>query len=279
MPLYKPSELTLFLQKLGITPKKALSQNFLIDGNIIRKTVDLGDITSDDVILEIGPGPGSITEVLLETGAQIIAVEKDRLLAESLEGSHPNLHLFCDDIMTFPIEETLKKHLRKGKKAKVVANLPYHLTTPILARLIPCHDLFSNIVIMIQKEVAKRFTATPGNKEYGSITVFINFYTDVKYAFTVSPRSFYPVPNVDSAVVTLTPKKPPEVSSEEFFKMTRTAFEQRRKMLRNSLSTIYPSDTITEALIAINKNPKARAEELSVDDWVELFHFLSFRSS
>ena len=206
MPIYKPSELRLFLNQLGISPKKGLSQNFLIDGNIIRKIVEVSGVTPDDTILEIGPGPGSLTQALLETGGSVLAVEKDTILAQALERlapAAPNLKVYCHDILTFPLEEELSKVIRKGKKAKVIANLPYHLTTPIIAQLVPLRHLFSSLTIMVQEEVARRFTAKPDTSDYSSFTLFLRFYTTPHYAFTVSRNCFYPAPRVNSAVVVL----------------------------------------------------------------------------
>ena len=181
MPLYRPSELKEFLILNGINPKKALSQNFLIDGNVLKKIVDISKIEKNEIILEIGPGPGALTEQLIEAKAQIIAVEKDeelfRLLPR-LDESNKQLHLFNDDIMRFPIEKTLLSFLQKDKKAKVIANLPYHLTTPILEKIMPMNHIFSKIIVMVQDEVARRFVAQPGSPEYGSFTVFLNYYSN-----------------------------------------------------------------------------------------------------
>ena len=150
--------------------------------------------------------------------------------------------------------------------------MPYHLTTPILARFIPLHSLFSELVVMVQDEVARRLTAAPGSRVYGSLTVFLNYYSTPRYAFQVSNRCFHPVPKVQSAVVSLALKEPPRVADEErFFELTRTAFEQRRKMLRSSLRSLYSPDQVMEALIAIGKNPLSRPEELSLDEFVALF--------
>lgn len=276
MPIYKPSELRLFLNELGIFPKKRLSQNFLIDGNIIRKIVAASDVQSGDVILEIGPGPGSLTQALLETGAHVIAVEKDDVLAKTLERLQTpsqQLSIFCQDIMTFPLEQELCKRLKPGQKAKVIANLPYHLTTPIIAQLVPFHTLFFSLTIMVQEEVARRMTAQPGTSEYSSFTLFLRFYTHPHYAFTVSHNCFYPAPKVNSAIVILQLHEPP-LSSEAaapFFKLMRTAFEHRRKMLRASLKHLFPSQKVEEALQAIGQNPLARPENLSLEEFLELF--------
>jgi 16S rRNA (adenine1518-N6/adenine1519-N6)-dimethyltransferase len=275
MPIYKPSELRQFLSGLGIQPKKSLSQNFLIDGNIIRKIVKVSDISKEDVILEIGPGPGSLTEALLESGAKVLAVERDDVLAKALERlqtSEKNLQIFCEDILMFPIEETLSQQLKPLQKAKVVANLPYHLTTIILARLVVMNRLFSSLVLMVQEEVARRFTAKPGTSDYGSFTLFLNFYCRPKYGFQVSKNCFYPIPNVDSAIVLLELKEPPYVSNQEkFFEMTRTAFKHRRKMLRSSLRDLYDPDRIMETLKKIECSPQARPEELSLDQFLNFF--------
>lgn len=273
--LYKPSELRRFLDELGISPKKGLSQNFLIDGNIIRKIISVSGVQEEDTILEIGPGPGSLTQALLETGATLVAVEKDRVLARALERLRKNphqLHIFCDDILSFPIQTELQGFLRAGKKAKVIANLPYHLTTPILAQLIPMSKLFSSITVMVQEEVARRMTAQAGTADYGSLSLFLQFYTSPRYAFGVSRNCFYPIPKVDSAMVVLELREPPLATEETsfFFQLTRRAFAQRRKMLRSSLREIFPSHVIEQALTAIGESPTARPETLSLEKFLEL---------
>lgn len=280
MAMYKPSELRLFLNELGISPKKGLSQNFLIDGNIIRKIVAAADVQADDLILEIGPGPGSLTQALLEMGAKVIAVEKDEILAKALERLQTpmeQLSIFCHDIMTFPLQEEMTKRLKVGQKIKVIANLPYHLTTPILAELAPHHEFISSLTVMVQDEVGRRMTAHPGTSEYSSFTVFLRFYTHPRYAFTVSQNCFFPVPKVNSAVVVLQlhePPLPPE-KAVAFFQLTRTAFEQRRKMMRASLKHLFPPQKIEEALQAIGQNPLARPETLSLEDFLKLHALLS----
>lgn len=275
--MYKPSDLREFLDRLNIRPKKGLSQNFLIDGNIIRKIVETANVKPGDIVLEVGPGPGSLTEALLEAGATVLAVEMDPILARELErlkNQNKTLEIFCADILEFPIVSKVKPYLSKGQKAKVIANLPYHVTTPVLTKLVQHHEIFSSLTLMVQDEVARRFVGKPGTSDYSSITVFLNFYSTPKYAFQVSRNCFFPVPRVQSAVVVLDLKKPPlEKNQERFFEMTRTAFNQRRKMLRTSLRDLYPG--ITEALQAIGKNPQARPEELSLDDFLALYKELA----
>lgn len=277
MDLHRPSELISFLNQLGISPKKGLSQNFLIDGNIIRKIVIAGSVSPQDIILEIGPGPGALTQALLETGAHVIAVEKDTTFASALERLQTpsyQLEVFCDDILKFPFDEILKPRLQ-GKKAKVIANLPYHVTTPILAKLAPRYELFSSLTLMVQQEVAKRFTASPGNKDYGSFTVFLNFFSEPRFQFSVSRHCFYPPPTVESAIVSLELHPPPLLKEQEqFFRMTRLAFEQRRKMLRVSLKPLFPSEQISKVLEKIGQNPLARPEDLSLEDFLKLYENL-----
>jgi len=279
MPIYKPSELRQFLSDLGIHPKKVLSQNFLIDGNIIRKIVDAAHVEPSDVVLEIGPGPGSLSEVLLERGANLIAVEKDTVLANALgrlKTESNQLEIFCQDVMEFDFKKELGKHLALNSKAKLIANLPYHLTTPILCAFVKERETFSSLVVMVQEEVGRRFTALPGGEDYSSFTVFLNFYCTPRYAFTVSKHCFYPEPKVQSAVVVLDLKEPPAVSDPEaFFLMTRTAFGQRRKMLRASLRPLYETTLITAALTSLGIDPQIRPEELSLQQFISLFELLN----
>lgn len=282
MPIYKPSELRLFLDQQGIHPRKGLSQNFLIDGNIIRKILAASEVQSEDTVLEIGPGPGSLTQALLETGAHVLAVEKDVVLAKTLERLQTpgeKLTVFCHDILTFPLQEELPRLLRERQKAKVIANLPYHLTTPILTRLAPMKEFFSSLTVMVQDEVAKRLTAQPGTAEYSSLTIFLRFYTQPSYAFTVSHHCFYPAPKVNSAVVVLKLREPPLTGEDvtTFFQLTRTSFEHRRKMLRASLKHLFPSKIIEEALEAIGQNALARPETLSLEQFLQL-HALLYHS-
>ncbi|PJD96442.1 MAG: ribosomal RNA small subunit methyltransferase A [Parachlamydia sp.] len=278
MPLYKPQELFAFLNSLGIRPKKGLSQNFLIDGNILQKIISAAEVSQEDVILEIGPGPGALTECLLEQGCRVIAVEKDLQLGQALERLQTPLNtlsIYCEDILQFPLEQVLPAYLKAGQKAKVIANLPYQLTTSILARLAPLNHLFSSITVMVQEEVARRFTGSPGSREYGSFTVFLNFFSDPVFSFKVSRKCFFPIPNVDSAVMTLRLKKPPaDIDQEQFFTLTRKAFEQRRKMLKSTLRELYDPAFVSEELIKLGLSPLARPEELSVENFIELFKSL-----
>lgn len=269
MGLYKPSELKAFLNEIEAAPKKQLSQNFLIDGNIVRKIITLADVQKGDSVLEIGPGPGVLTEALLEIGAQVVAVEKDRKFAQALyrfQTFDERLKVFEHDVLQWDISQHLHKRF------KVIANLPYHITTPILTRFLPCLDIFQSITVMVQKEVAERMLARHGTAAYGSLSVFVQFYSDPIKGFIVEPTCFYPPPKVQSAVIQFRLKQPPDVSAERFFEMTRTAFQHRRKMLRTSLKKKYPLDLLEQGLKKIGKGAFARPEELSLADFLVLFN-------
>lgn len=278
MPLYKPSELLQFLESLNLRPKKGLSQNFLIDGNIIRKIIQVSHVEEGDIVLEIGPGPGSLTEALLQAKAHVIAVEKDNDLASALKRfktEENQLDIYCEDVLEFDIKSTLAPLLKSNKKAKVIANLPYHITTPILATLVEMEELFSSITVMVQDEVARRFVAKPNTKDYSSFSLFLQFFSNPYYAFQVSKRCFFPAPKVQSAIVVLQLKTPPQVSSQQaFFIMTRTAFAQRRKMLRSSLDSLYDKNTVSEALESLHLRNDARPENLTLQNWLDLFEIL-----
>ena len=262
MPLTNPSELREFLRSLGVEPKKGLSQNFLIDGNIVRKIIAEAAIQPGDTVLEIGPGPGALTEALVASGARVYAVEKDALFAEALK-RFPEVTVFAEDIRTFDLG-----HLPPG--TKVVSNLPYHLTSPILGLLAPRHDLFSTVTVMVQEEVARRMTALAKTKDYSSLSVFLRFYSDPRYAFKVSRRCFYPQPKVDSAIVTLTLKTPPIAQAEAFFALVHSVFQHRRKMMRSTLG-----NSVEPLLTSLGENPQARPEELSLAVFLEIFKRLT----
>lgn len=275
MPLYKPTELLEFLDSIGHRPNKRLSQNFLIDGNITRKIVEAAGVQAGDHVLEIGPGPGSLTEILLEKGAHVTAVETDFTLAEALkrlQTSNNRLTIVCADALKTPLEPILQK----DKKIKLIANLPYHITTPLLARFVPLNEQISTIVVMIQNEVAERIVAKPGTADYSSLSIFLKFYSTVSYAFKVSRNCFYPAPKVDSAVIRLDLKKPlSDINPEAFFTLTRSAFGQRRKTIRNTLKDLYATEAILQALSQMGLPATSRAEELSLDQFVTLYRLLN----
>lgn len=275
MPIYRPNELFSFLSKENLAPKKGLSQNFLIDGNIIRKIVEAADVQEGDFILEIGPGPGVLTEAMLGKGASVLAIEKDKGFAEKLQRFQTDgrLTILNEDILEVDIAREIAKAGAKGA-VKVISNLPYHITTPIIVKLLSLGNIFSSIVVMVQDEVGKRFAGLPKTKEYGSITLFLSFFADVRYGFKVKRSCFMPQPNVDSAIVILKPKDPPiqeEKAQESFLHLIRLAFNQRRKTLRSALEKEHDKALVVRALKEAHLKESARAEELSLEEFL-LFH-------
>lgn len=264
----KPSELISFLKEHDRFLKKSLSQNFLIDENIINKIVKTAEVKENDQVLEIGPGAGSLTAALIKKKARITAVEKDTFFAQKLNRLCSSLKIYNEDILHFNLNN-LKKN------TKVIANLPYNITTPILSHLLQYPEYFSSFTLMVQKEVAQRICASPHTKAYGSLSVFLQYYTNTTYAFTVSGNCFIPKPKVDSAVIHLTVKDTPLKDPAPFFKFVRTAFEKRRKMLTSSLSSLYSKESIYQSLVELDLDPQTRPENLSLDQWLKLFDHLA----
>jgi 16S rRNA (adenine1518-N6/adenine1519-N6)-dimethyltransferase len=278
MNIFKPSALQAFLKERGLHAKKRLSQNFLIDGNIIQKIISTAAISKGDQVIEIGPGPGALTEALLERGASVTAIEMDPLFAKELhrlQTPKKHLEVICCDFLTFPLEDFFQKHVGKFK---VVANLPYHITTPILTRLLPLYPFIESLTIMVQKEFADRMIAEKKTPSYSSFTLFFQFYATAAKWFVVSPTCFYPRPKIHSTVVHCA-LHPPLLKTDTpaFFQLTRAAFGKRRKMLRASLKEQYPVEKIEQALINLGCPATARPEELSLQEFISLFELLSNR--
>ncbi len=273
MKMHKPSELRAFLEELGVHAKSHLSQNFLIDGNVIHKIVRTAEIQPNDIVLEIGPGPGALTEALLEQGASVIAIEMDPVFAEKLhrlQTPDQRLQVIQADVLSVALDQLLR-----GKKSKVVTNLPYHITTPILTRLLPLYTEISTLTLMVQKEFAERMIAKTNTSDYSSFTVFLQFYSTVVSSFIVSPNCFYPKPNVFSSVVHCQLHPPPlENDVEAFFQLTRSAFGKRRKMLRSSLKDLYSATAVEQALLKLGRPNTARPEQLSLKEFISLFAIL-----
>ncbi|MDN3507517.1 MAG: 16S rRNA (adenine(1518)-N(6)/adenine(1519)-N(6))-dimethyltransferase RsmA [Simkaniaceae bacterium] len=262
----KISDLMNFLGENDIRPKKSLSQTFLVDGNILRKIVNTANVTASDRILEIGPGPGAITELLLDAGADVIAIEMDPILGGKLKRLKGSLHVIIDDCMKVDVPS-----LFKDQKGKVVANIPYQLTAPILAMLLPLHDSITSLTLVMQKEVAQRIVAKPHSKNYSPISLLAQFYSEPKLAFSITPNSFYPKPKIDSATVHFSLRKPPYACIEtRFFHLVRTSFQQRRKMLTGSLRNELPRDVIIDILKKHKLPQTARPENLTLEVFAEL---------
>lgn len=262
--MYRPTDLHLFLKSLGATPRKILSQNFLIDQNILDKIVKAAGIVEGNSVLEIGAGPGALTEALLKSGAILTAVEKDPLFAKALQ-RFSRLTLFEGDIRAFPFD-TLPI------KSKVVANIPYQLTSIILGLLLPRYFSISKVVLMVQEEVAKRLVAKASTKDYSALTLFANLYATVNYEFFVSRRCFYPVPKVDSAVVSFTLRQAPIEDPEQFLHFVHTAFASRRKMLRGTLKDYFSREKLEALLEQRGLSKEVRAESCSLEDFLFLYN-------
>lgn len=258
------------LKTFNLRASKRLGQNFLIDAEVVKKIVDAAEIAEGEEILEIGPGIGTLTQGLLEAGAKVTAVEIDKklpaVLAETLAG-YENFKLIQGDILKVNLQEIFSGSF------KVVANLPYYITTQILLSLLEKKLPVTKIVTMVQKEVAERMTAAPNSKTYGAMTVAVQFRSDVKIAFDVLPSSFLPRPEITSSVVVCDIKKSPiKVSDEDFFiKVVRASFGQRRKTILNSLvGAGFPREVISKALQEAEINFERRAETLSIEDFSRL---------
>jgi len=265
------SELRFFLHQIGRRPNRMLSQNFLVDENIVSKILSLSEVNSNDTILEIGSGAGALTERFLAEGARVIAIEKDPVLERELsrfQTSDKRLTSICFDVLKFDFA-SLPFHI------KVVANLPYHITTPILEKLIQYREHFMHMTLMMQSELAERLFASSGSKTYGSLSVFIQFYSKLQSFFKVSATSFYPVPKIDSKVLRFDWKPLLLDSPEPFFAIVRRAFQQRRKMIAVSLRSHYPVEVIKKSLVQAGAQADARPESLPLERWIAFFLSLS----
>jgi len=257
------TEVRELLADLEISPRKALGQNFLVDGNILNIILDEADVQSDETVLEIGPGLGTLTQALTECAGHVVAVEKDRQLCRYLRAQFPRLELIEDDAV---------KVLRAGKLRlpaafKVVANLPYNISTPVLEQLIEGRHQPRKMVLTLQREVAERLAAKPRSKDYSALTLFTQLRYHVTLVHIVSASCFYPEPAVQSAVVALDRREPrvPLSPGAPFHDLVRQGFSQRRKMLRNHLTGFGELD---RAFAAAGVPVTARAEELSLDQWI-----------
>jgi 16S rRNA (adenine1518-N6/adenine1519-N6)-dimethyltransferase len=277
MPLYRPQELQAFLQQTGTRPLKALSQNFLVDGNILNKIIDLSGVEKGDLVIEVGPGPGVLTEALVEKGCRVIAIEKDRAFANHLD-RFEGVEVFHEDALKVDFQALIERYQIKGEKAKFLSNLPYHLTTPILTRVFPLHELIESVTVMVQDEFADRMIAAAGSDHFSHLTLLTQFYSEAKKAFKVSRRSFYPVPKIDSAVMHLSLHQPPLEGEHQilFFEMTRHCFQHRRKMFLPLLKEHGISQEVLEALAAhFQIDLRARIELFSLDQLLSFYRFIA----
>lgn len=260
------------LHRFKLRADKKLGQNFLIDESVVRRIVEAAELTPEDTVLEVGPGIGTLTQGLAESGASVVAVELDKrllpVLDVTLEG-YDNVRIVNGDILQVDIMEQVQK-----PDFKCCANLPYYITTPIIFAILEKRLPMERLVVMVQKEVAERMAAKPGSKDYGALSVAIQYFTEPEIAFIVPSSSFIPAPSVDSAVIVCKRRSTPpvEVCDENlFFRVVKAAFSLRRKMLSNSLKNMgIKGEQVTKWLELAGVDGKRRAETLSLEDFAAL---------
>ncbi|MEE0715147.1 MAG: 16S rRNA (adenine(1518)-N(6)/adenine(1519)-N(6))-dimethyltransferase RsmA [Eubacterium sp.] len=280
--LGSPSATKEIINKYSFAFQKKFGQNFLIDSNILESIVSAADITKDDFVLEIGPGIGTMTQYLCEAARQVVAVEIDKMLIPILKDTlseYDNVEVINQDVLKLDIK-AIAQEKNNGKPIKVVANLPYYITTPIIMGLFESKVPIESITIMVQKEVADRMQTGPGSKDYGALSLAVQYYADAKVQLNVSASCFMPRPNVDSAVIKLTAHEKPVVDVDEtlMFKVIRASFNQRRKTLvnglKNSSELDYTKEEIVQAIKAIGKEENIRGEKLTLEEFAALSNSL-----
>ncbi len=289
MKLYSPATVRQIIDKYGFHIQKGLGQNFLIDGNVVNKIVETAEVRPDDVVLEIGAGIGTLTRALAEKAAKVIVIEVDRhlspILEETLAGCD-NVKVVFGNALNINFDELISdqtggRYGPTGSPYKIVANLPYYITTPLIMHSLENRFNVSLMVFMIQKEVAERMVALPGSKEYGALTLGVNYYCDPQLVIRVPQKVFLPQPEVESMVVRLRRRETPPVPVEDegiFFRVVRAAFGQRRKTLVNALSGAFQGlekSMIARMLNDIGIDPARRGETLSLQEFAVVANALS----
>ena len=271
------------MKKYQISANKNLGQNFLIDENVIQNIVEAAQISKEDIVIEIGPGLGSLTQPLLEKAKKVIAIELDKKMAEILQDRfalYENFNLIQQDILKIDFEKMMKEQNIEKENIKIVANLPYYITTPIIMKLLEEKLPIQSITVMIQKEVADRLTETPGQKNTGAITYCVYYYCKPQQIMLVPNTSFIPPPQVNSEVIRLDIRKEPPVhleNEELFFKIIKASFMQRRKTLLNGLanSNIASKEKIREELERLKLPENTRGETLTIEQFAQLANNLN----
>ena len=272
------------LRKYNIRMQKKFGQNFLIDTHVLEKIISAAEITKDDFVIEIGPGIGTMTQYLCESAGEVMAIEIDSNLIPILNemlSEYNNVTIVNEDILKLDLAEIADKRAGKNR-IKVVANLPYYITTPIIMGLFESHMPLENVTIMVQKEVADRIQAGPGTKDYGALSLAVQYYADVKIVANVPANCFIPRPKVGSAVVKLTcyEKPPVDVIDENFmFKIIRTSFNQRRKTLQNGIGNDnelgVSKEQVAAAIEKMGLQPLIRGEALDLSQFAMLSNLLN----
>lgn len=278
-----PQNTIAVLQKYNFTFQKKYGQNFLIDSHVLEKIMDAAEIGKDDCVVEIGPGIGTMTQYLAERAGEVVAVEIDKnlipILTETL-ADYKNVSIINEDILKVDLNRIVEEK-NGGRPVKIVANLPYYITTPIIMGLFENRVPVKSITVMVQKEVADRMQVGPGTKDYGALSLAVQYYAKPEIVAIVPPNCFIPRPNVASAVIRLTchEKKPVEVKDEKgMFALIRASFNQRRKTLANSLSNAQnlslTREQVTEALESMQLSPTIRGEALTLEQFAALADIL-----
>ena len=270
------------MHKFNIEANKSLGQNFLVDENVVNTIIQKADIQKEDLVIEIGPGLGTLTLPLLEKAGKVICIELDNKMVEILNKRffmYNNLSIIQDDILKIDLNSIIEKELKTYKKVKVVANLPYYITTPIVMKLLEDKLKITSITIMIQKEVAERLLAEPGKINSGAITYAIYYYTKPEHIINVNKTCFIPVPKVDSTVIKLNILSEPSVkvnNTKLLFKIIKASFMQRRKTLINGLSNaqILEKSKAEEMLNDLKIDTKIRGEALTLKDFVNITEYI-----
>lgn len=282
--LSDPKKTIEVIQKYQFAFQKRFGQNFLIDAHVLEKIVNAAGITKDDCVLEIGPGIGTMTQYLAESAGQVIAVEIDTnllpILTDTLK-EYSNVKVINQDILKVDINELVKEY-NNGRPIKVVANLPYYITTPIIMGLFESNVPIDNITVMVQKEVADRMQVGPGSKDYGALSLAVQYYASPYIVANVPPNCFIPRPNVGSAVIRLTRYQEPPVQVKDpklMFKLIRASFNQRRKTLQNGLNNSpeisFSKEEITKAIESLGVSPSVRGEALSLEQFAQLANYFA----
>ncbi len=282
MDLSNPSTLKQIMAAHGIRPQHRLGQNFLTDSRVLDAIVKGAEIGPDDVVLEIGPGLGTLTQRLAQASALVVCIELDRnlveILKETVQAQYRNVEVVHGDAAHVDLHKLLAERLPMGRRAKVAANLPYYVTTPLVMRLLEEDLPLDQIVVMVQKEVADRMISPPGSKEYGALSVAVQYHTEPRIVTRVSRGAFLPPPDVDSAVVGMRVRTIPPVQApqEGFFRVVKAAFGQRRKTLNNALTggLGVEKQVIQDALTRAGIEPSRRGETLSLEEFASLARIL-----
>ena len=282
--LSNPQKTIEVLQKYNFSFQKKFGQNFLIDPHVLDKIIAAAEITKDDFVLEIGPGIGTLTQYLAEAAREVVAVEIDSTLIPILEdtlSAYDNVSVINEDVLKVDLRK-LAEERNGGKPIKVVANLPYYITTPIIMSLFESHVPLKSLTVMVQKEVALRMQAGPGTKDYGALSLEVQYYASPYLAANVPPNCFMPRPNVGSAVIRLTrfEETPVQVKDEKLlFRLIRASFNQRRKTLQNGLVNSqeldFTKEQVAAAIATLGVSPSVRGEALTLEQFAALANALS----